>query len=122
MMWPCDETTVQVLNEPGRRAQTKSFMWCFLGGAPEKLVAIYQYHPSRAGEVAEKFFAGYRGGLHCDGYGGYGALLKSPEIIGLNCMAHVRRKFIEALPMAKKKEYPESSYKRYGNFITLKNN
>lgn len=98
-----DETTVQVLHEPGRRAQTKSFMWCFLGGTPEKFVAIYQYHPSRAGEVAEKFFAGYRGGLHCDGYGGYRGLLKSPEIIGLNCMAHVRRKFIEALPNGEEK-------------------
>lgn len=98
-----DETTVQVLNEPGRRAQTKSFMWCFLGGAPEKFVAIYQYHPSRAADVAEKFFAGYRGGLHCDGYGGYRALLKSPEITGLNCMAHVRRKFIEALPNGEEK-------------------
>ncbi len=98
-----DETTVQVLNEPGRRAQTKSFMWCFLGGAPEKFVAIYQYHPSRAGEIAGNFFEGYRGGLHCDGYGGYNALLKSSEIIGVNCMAHVRRKFMEALPNGEEK-------------------
>lgn len=98
-----DETTVQVLNEPGRRAQTKSFMWCFLGGAPKKFVAIYQYHPSRAGEIAEQFFAGYQGGLHCDGYGGYQALLKHPDIKGINCMAHVRRKFMEALPNGEEK-------------------
>lgn len=98
-----DETTVQVLKEPDRRAQTKSYMWCFLGGPPDKRAIIYQYHPSRGGEVANQFFDGYQGGLHCDGYGGYNTLLKSSAITGLNCWAHVRRKFIEALPHGKEK-------------------
>jgi transposase len=98
-----DETTVQVLNEPGRRAQTKSYMWCFIGGPPEQRVIIYQYHPTRAGEAALQFFDHYPGALHCDGYTGYMPLLKSAQIIGINCFAHVRRKFVEALPNGKEK-------------------
>jgi len=98
-----DETTTQVLDEPGRRAQTKSYMWCFIGGAPHKAVAIYQYHPTRGGEVVNEFFEGYRGGLHCDGYKGYQKLIESGQVTGLNCWAHVRRKFIEALPNGEEK-------------------
>lgn len=98
-----DETTIQVLNEPERRAQAKSYMWCFIGGAPDKRVIIYQYHPTRSGDVADQFFLGYQGGLHCDGYGGYNDLLKSEDCIGLNCWAHVRRKFVEALPNGREK-------------------
>lgn len=38
--------------------------------------------------------------LTCDGYNG---LLKSPPIKGLNCWAHIRRKFVEALPKGEEK-------------------
>jgi len=98
-----DETTVQVLNEPGRRAQTKSYMWCFIGGPPDQRALIYQYHPTRGGEVADQFFADYTGALHSDAYAGYNTLLASPRIIGLGCWAHVRRKFVEALPNGQEK-------------------
>jgi transposase len=98
-----DETVVQVLNEPERRAQSKSYMWCFSGGPPDKRVVIYQYHQTREADVANQFFADYKGGLHCDGYSGYNALFKSNDITGINCWAHVRRKFMEALPHGKEK-------------------
>jgi len=98
-----DETTVQVLHEPGRRAQTKSYMWCFIGGPPDQRAIVYQYHPTRAGNIVDEVFSDYEGGLHCDGYGGYNNLLSSNRIIGLNCMAHARRKFIDALPGGEEK-------------------
>ena len=98
-----DETTVQVLNEPDRRAQAKSYMWCFIGGAPSSRVVIYQYHQTREANVANTFFDGYQGALHCDGYSGYNPLFKTEGIIGINCWAHVRRKFVEALPQGKEK-------------------
>lgn len=98
-----DETTVQVLNEPARPAQSKSYMWCFIGGPPERRAVIYQYHKTREASVANQFFAGYQGALHCDGYSGYQPLFKTQGIVGINCWAHVRRKFIEALPQGKEK-------------------
>lgn len=98
-----DETTLQVLREPGRRAQSKSYIWCFMGGPPSERIVIYQYHPSRSAAVATQFFEGYKGALHCDGYNGYTSLIKSENIVGINCMAHARRKFVEALPNGKMK-------------------
>src|SRR5580700_1640970 len=31
----CDATTLQVLNEPGREPQVKSYVYCMRGGSPE---------------------------------------------------------------------------------------
>ncbi len=57
-----DETPVQVLNEPGRRAQTKSYMWLFRsgedGGPP---IILYKYAETRAGDNAVEYsFPGSR--------------------------------------------------------------
>lgn len=98
-----DETTIQVLKERDRRAETKSYMWCFIGGPPGRRSHIYQYHPSRKGDIATTFFDGYQGALHCDGYAGYDALLNTEGITGVNCLSHARRKFHEALPGGKEK-------------------
>jgi len=98
-----DETTLQVLNKPKRRAQSKSYMWCFQGGPPDQRAIIYQYHATRGSEVAKTFFEGYQGGVHCDGYHGYNLVLATEGVVGINCLAHVRRKFFEALPNVKEK-------------------
>jgi len=45
-----DETTVQVLNEPGRENTTKSYMWIARGGPPEKPAVLFHYAPSRSGD------------------------------------------------------------------------
>ena len=38
-----DETTVQVLNEPGKTAQSKSYMWVMRGGPPGQSSIIFHY-------------------------------------------------------------------------------
>ena len=40
-----DETTVQVLKEPGRDNHTKSYVWVARGGPPETPVLVYRYEP-----------------------------------------------------------------------------
>lgn len=87
-----DETTVQVLKEPKR---SKSYMWLFKGGPPEKPVILYQYHPSRAGDVAASFLKDYQGIVQTDGYAGYDFLDKVIGIIHQACWAHSRRKFTD---------------------------
>jgi len=47
-----DETTVQVLKEDGRAAQTKSRMWVRRGGPTGKPVILFNYEPTRSGKVA----------------------------------------------------------------------
>jgi len=92
-----DETTVQVLKEPGRDPTTKSYMWIFRRGDPDKSVLIYQYHPTRAGDVAAEFLRGYEGYVQTDGYSGYNFLDSDPHICHIGCWAHARRKFMDVI-------------------------
>ena len=88
-----DETTVQVLAEPGRDPTEKSYMWIFRRGDPEKPALIYQYHPRRSGDVAAVFLRGYKGYVQTDGYSGYDFLDSEQDIEHIGCWAHARRKF-----------------------------
>ena len=91
-----DETSVQVLDEPGRKATDKSYMWVFRGGTPGKPVVIYQYAPTRSGDVAKLFLGEYQGVVQTDGYKGYDFLDTRHGILHVGCWAHARRKFVEA--------------------------
>lgn len=92
-----DETPVQVLREPGRSFETKSFMWVFRGGTPDKPIILYRYKESRSGNVAAKFLGDYQGYVQTDGYGGYDFLDNRKGIIHVGCWAHSRRKFLEVI-------------------------
>ena len=98
-----DETTVQVLAEPGRANTTKSFMWVARGGTPGKPVVLFRYHPTRAGSVAAEILGDFKGYLQTDGYSGYEALGEREGLRHLGCLAHVRRKFVEVEKTAGKK-------------------
>lgn len=91
-----DETTVQVLKEPGRSASNKSFMWIFRGGSPGAPSLYFHYHQTRAGEVPIDFLDGYLGVVQTDGYVAYDFLDEKQDIVHLGCWAHARRKFVEA--------------------------
>jgi transposase len=97
----CDETTVQVLDEPDRPASAKSYMWVFHGGPPDRPAIEYRYHPTRAGQVASDYLANYRGCVQTDGFSGYGFLDTQPGVTHVGCWAHARRKFVEAAQVAK---------------------
>ena len=97
-----DETPVQVLKEPGRSNTTKSYMWVFRGGPPEKPALIYQYHPSRSGDVPIAFLENYSGYIQSDGYAGYDRLERSGQISHVGCWAHARRKFIDVINARKR--------------------
>lgn len=59
-----DETPVQVLHEPERRAQTKSYMWLFRSGEDgEHPIVIYKYSETHAGDTAVDFLNGFQGYL-----------------------------------------------------------
>lgn len=99
-----DETTLQVLKEKDRKAKTKSYMWLFIGGPPDKRSFVYQYHPTRANQVAIEFFDDFKGYLHADCYSSYTALGKKEGITHVACMAHVRRYFVEITRQTKKRK------------------
>lgn len=95
-----DETTVQVLAEPGRKPQTKSHSWVFRGGNPAMPGLYYHYAPSRSGKIAEEFLNDYQGHVQTDGYAGYNFLDIKPGTIHCGCWAHVRRKFNDVVKAA----------------------
>lgn len=103
-----DETTVQVLHEPGRAAQAKSYMWVCRGGAPDAPGLIYHYAPSRSGDVARDLLHGYRGVVQSDGYKGYDFLDETDGIHHAGCLAHARRKFTDAQKARGKVKKPGS--------------
>ena len=89
-----DETTLQVLNEPGRAADSTSYMWLYRTGREGPPIVLYDYQTTRAGKHPKKFLEGYKGYLQTDGYDGYNGM---PGIILVGCWAHSRRYFMEAL-------------------------
>ena len=92
-----DESTVQVLKEPGKTAQSKSYLWLQRGGPPEQPVILFDYDPSRSQAVPKRLLAGYKGYLQTDGYDGYNAVVAMNGLTHVGCMAHARRKFSEAV-------------------------
>lgn len=98
-----DETTVQVLKEPGKAPQSKSYIWVQRGGPPDESLVIYDYDPSRSQAVPLRLLEGYGGYLQTDGYAGYDPVGAQPGIIQVGCFAHARRKFDEAIKGQSKK-------------------
>lgn len=89
-----DETTLQVLQEPGRRAETQSYMWLYRTGRDGPPIVLYDYQETRGGHHPRDFLTGFGGYLHVDGYSGYH---KVAGVTLVGCWAHARRKFDEAL-------------------------
>jgi transposase len=92
-----DETTVQVLNETGKSAQSKSYLWLQRGGPPDQPVVLYDYDPGRGAGVPKRLLADFSGYLQTDGYDGYNAIVAANGLVHVGCMAHARRKFSEAV-------------------------
>ena len=89
-----DETTLQVLKEPGRNADTNSYMWLYRTGRDENPIILYDYQTTRAAKHPIKFLKDFKGYLHADGYEGYTSI---PEITLVGCWAHARRYFVDAI-------------------------
>jgi len=85
-----DETTLQVLHEPERAAQTKSYEWLYrTSGASKNPVVIYEYQQTRKQEYPQIFLKDFNGYLHTDGYQAYHNL--HPGITVVGCWFHARQ-------------------------------
>ena len=103
-----DETTLQVLHEQDKAAQSKSYMWLYrTSGDTDRPIVLYEYQPDRKQEHPQKFLTGFQGYLHTDGYTGYHNLPESITVVG--CWAHARRKFDEAMKSLPKGKTKSSS-------------
>jgi transposase len=99
-----DETTAQVLKEPGRKAQTKSYMWVYMSGSKTNPAIVYEYHPTRNEECPGAFLSNFKGYLQSDAYQGYNAVTKQKDVIRVGCWGHCRRKFTDVLKISSGKK------------------
>lgn len=102
-----DETTWQVNHEEGKKASSKSYIWIHRSGSCEgPPIILYEYTRTRSGEHAKKFLSGFQGFHVSDAYDGYE---KVEGITRCLCYSHLRRYYMDAIPLdSGKKEIPGS--------------
>ena len=94
----CDETTLQVNKEEGKKASSNSYMWVLTSGNSEKCKGVvFKYSRNRNSETAKNLLEGYKNILVTDGYAGYNGL--NEHIVHAECWAHARRKFYDSIPV-----------------------
>ncbi|MER9332182.1 IS66 family transposase [Mesorhizobium sp. M0488] len=95
-----DETTVQVLKEMDRAAASTSYMWAYRSGHDsDEPIVLLDYQPGRGQVHPQTFLGDYRGIVMSDGYSAWRTLEGATH---LGCMAHSRRRFVDALKARKK--------------------
>jgi transposase len=91
-----DETRVQVLNSD-KAPSALHWMWVRVAGPKHQRIILFDYDPSRGGEVADALIEGCSGYLQSDGYQAYEGASARAGLIHVGCFAHARRRFFEAL-------------------------
>lgn len=90
-----DETPLKVLDENKKGTTHQGYYWVYHNSGQK--IVLFDYRKGRGREGPDDILKDYQGYLQTDGYVGYDAFEKRAGIIVLNCMAHARRKFVEAL-------------------------
>jgi transposase len=101
-----DETRVQVLNSD-KAPSALHWMWVRVAGPKQQRIILFDYDPSRGGEVADALIEGCSGYLQSDGYQAYEGASARAGLLHVGCFAHSRRRFFEALkalPNAQRKQ------------------
>lgn len=97
-----DETTIKVLMQKTRKATKKSkpkahtgYFWVYYD--PKDKHVVFIFNPGRARKYPAKDLKNFKGTLQTDGLAVYDAFDKLNTITLVGCMAHIRRKFVDAL-------------------------
>lgn len=98
-----DETTLQVLDEPDKKAKSKSYLW-LMASFKAQPALLYSYSPSRSQDTPNTLLSERTKAIMVDGYDGYQPSCNQYGITRLGCWAHARRKFVEAQKAQPKKK------------------
>lgn len=91
-----DETTVPVMDKSTHKTN-KEYLW-LVRAVEQRLVLFHYNNGSRSGTVIEKLTEGFNGYFQCDGFDGYESAFKTRKDVHIvNCMAHIRRHFEQAI-------------------------
>lgn len=91
-----DEVPWNIADRKGQACR-KGYAWQFRDVSPDPRGSYFYYHKgSRGGEIPRTQLRGYQGVIQNDGYKVYNEFENVPGITVLACMAHIRRKFVDA--------------------------
>ncbi len=91
-----DETPLKLVSH-----DKQAFIWVFLGDGN----IVYRFAEGRGSVNAIEMLGGTKGTLLTDGFSGYKPLIAEAARQAAGCMAHIRRKFHEAIPTAAEAEH-----------------
>jgi transposase len=115
-----DETTLEVLKEPGRKANTNSYMWEYCSGeAANRYIFVYVYTQTRSAKHPMEFLDGWGGYIMCDGYDSYHLLetARKGDITAVGCWLHARRGFTDAYKALPKETIDDAKPNEYRDSI-----
>ncbi len=104
-----DETYVGVQTEEKTGRNHTGYFWQY--SAPGKGV-VFDFEMTRSKEVPKAFFKDYGGILHTDGYAAYEKDIGADGMIHACCIAHSRRKFIDAVKVQTKAKVTDPELER----------
>jgi transposase len=91
-----DETPLKVLDRDHKNGIHQGYVWIY--NAPCDKLTLFDYRKGRDQSGPKQMLEGYAGILQVDGYAVYEKLFGNhPDILLVYCMAHARRKFVDAL-------------------------
>ena len=90
-----DETTLPVIDKESHQAR-KEYLWV-VRSVMKKLVFFHYDEGSRSQSTVVSLLESYKGYLQSDGYNAYNVFDNKEEVYLVGCMAHIRRKYENAL-------------------------
>jgi len=91
-----DESTIKVLDRTKKGKTHLGYQWVYRN--PLNGLIFFEYRRGRGAAGVMERLANFTGYLQTDGYKAYKTFLrKHPEVTGVSCGSHIRRKFYEAL-------------------------
>lgn len=75
-------------------SKKKCYMWVYTAFQDRRPnLVIFDFQMTRGQIAVNTKLHGFKGVVQTDGYGGYNTIRKRPDIVGIGCGAHIRRKF-----------------------------
>ena len=90
-----DESPIKVLDKDKKGTTHRGYFWVYQNSV-ERLV-LFDYREGRGREGPEEMLKDFKGHLQTDGYSVYEFFKQRQDITVMNCMAHARRMFFDAL-------------------------
>jgi transposase len=106
-----DETPIPVLDKQKKGKTHRGYHWIY--HSPLEKTVLFDYNTGRSREGPAKLLRDFKGYLQTDGYKVYDLFAKRKDITLVNCMAHARRGFEQALPYDQKRaEYAMGMFQK----------